>query len=124
MMPWFPRDYICATRHFSLAERGAYSDLLFVEWEVGPLPNDPVRLARLIGCTIEEFKEVWPAICGKFDDCRDGTGSLVNWRLEEERKKYLAYRERQRNNGRKGGLATQKDNRNKGKVVKFRPSEE
>jgi uncharacterized protein YdaU (DUF1376 family) len=105
MMPWFPRDYLAATRHMSLAERGAYTDLLFFQWEMGPLPNDPVRLARLVGCGAEEFGAVWMEIRDKFEDCLDGTGNLVNRRLEEERQKYAAYRKRQSDGGRKGAEA-------------------
>jgi uncharacterized protein YdaU (DUF1376 family) len=55
MMPWFPRDYLSATRLMTLAQRGAYTDLLFYQWELGPLPSDPDQLARLVGATPEEF---------------------------------------------------------------------
>jgi uncharacterized protein YdaU (DUF1376 family) len=82
MLPWFVRDYIAASRHLSLAERGAYTDLLFLSWEIGPLPSDPARLGRLVGCGAEEFAEVWPAIRGKFIETEAG---LVNARLEEHR---------------------------------------
>lgn len=82
MLPWFARDYIAATRHMSLAERGAYTDLLFFEWENGPLPREPERLARLIGCAVAELEQVWPAIRPKFQDTPDG---LTNRRLEEHR---------------------------------------
>jgi uncharacterized protein YdaU (DUF1376 family) len=83
MLPWFVRDYIAATRHLSLAERGAYTDLLFLSWENGPLPKDPVRLARLVGCGAEEFgQQVWPAIREKFTETDAG---LINIRLEEHR---------------------------------------
>ena len=82
MLPWFVRDYIAATRHLSLAERGAYTDLLFLSWEMGALPSDPTRLARLVGCGADEFAEVWPAICAKFVQTEAG---LVNMRLEEHR---------------------------------------
>jgi len=82
MLPWFVRDYIAATRQFSLAERGAYTDLLFLSWEIGPLPKDLARLARLIGCDRTEFASVWPVIRDKFTETAEG---LVNIRLEEHR---------------------------------------
>jgi uncharacterized protein YdaU (DUF1376 family) len=91
MLPWFVRDYIAATRHFSLAERGAYCDLLFLSWETGPLPNDPVLLARMISCTPAEFRRVWAAVRLKFRETRDG---LINVRLEEHREKELAFHTR------------------------------
>jgi hypothetical protein len=50
MLPFFPRDYLAATRHMSLAERGAYTDLLWLQWENGHLPNDvQFRSSRLYG---------------------------------------------------------------------------
>ena len=82
LLPWFVRDYIAATRHLSLAERGAYTDLLFLSWEMGPLPSDLARLARLVGCDAEEFRQVWPAIRGKFIETAAG---FQNARLEEQR---------------------------------------
>lgn len=82
MMPWFPKDYLSATRLMSLAERGAYCDLLFYEWEMGPLPNDTDKLARLILVTPEEFAPIWKAIRSKFAE-RDGM--LINETLEEHR---------------------------------------
>jgi uncharacterized protein YdaU (DUF1376 family) len=82
MLPWFVRYYIAATRQFSLAERGAYTDLLFLSWEIGPLPNDPIRLARLIGVSAPEFKRVWTTIRTKFTETEKG---LVNTRLEQHR---------------------------------------
>jgi uncharacterized protein YdaU (DUF1376 family) len=86
MMPFFVRDYVASTRHMSLAERGAYSDLLFFQWENDRLPVDSDRLARLIGCTSEEFAIVWPHIREKFVETN---GALLNQRLEEHRAESL-----------------------------------
>ena len=80
--PLYVSDCLGATRQFTLAERGAYSDLLFLPWNIGPLPNDPRRLASLIGCTAREFAAVWPAIHDKFANTPAG---LVNERLEAHR---------------------------------------
>lgn len=89
MMPWFPRDFIASTRHLALAERGAYRELLDAQWEMGCIPDDPVRLARLLGITADEFAAIWPAIREKFVPV---DGGLVNKRLEEHRDKALAQR--------------------------------
>jgi uncharacterized protein YdaU (DUF1376 family) len=86
MMPFFVRDYVASTRHMSLTERGAYTDLLFFQWENERLPVEPDRLARLIGCTAEEFAIVWPHIRGKFVEAN---GGLLNQRLEEHRAESL-----------------------------------
>jgi len=91
MMPWFARDYLAATRAMRLAERGAYCDLLFYQWEMGELPSDPTRLARLLGTDREEFQEIWPAIASKFIE-KDGR--LLNKRLEQHRLKAIAQRQK------------------------------
>jgi len=93
MLPFFVRDYIAATRHLSLAERGAYTDLLFLSWEMGSLPKDPARLARLVGCDADEFAQVWPIIRSKFTESDDG---LVNARLEEHRTESMRRSEKAR----------------------------
>jgi uncharacterized protein YdaU (DUF1376 family) len=82
MLPWFPRDYLAATRGLTLAERGAYTDLLWFAWDMGALPNDPKRLARMLGVESVEFDAVWPAIMAKFVLTETG---IVNERLERER---------------------------------------
>ena len=84
MMPWFPRDYIAATRHMTLAQRGAYCDLLFYQWEMGPLPEDTGALCRLLGCSSKEFSAIWRAVGQKFVATAEG---YVNSRLEEHRSK-------------------------------------
>jgi uncharacterized protein YdaU (DUF1376 family) len=93
MMPWFPRDFIAATRAMRIAERCAYRELLDFQWELGVLPSDVSRLARLIGFTDAEFADAWPGIQHKFIE-RDG--GLVNERLEEHRVKALEQRDKKR----------------------------
>ena len=100
ILPLFVRDYLSATRHFSLAERGAYTDLLFFQWEMGALPREPERLARLIGCSPEEFNSVWTVIRGKFVESGNG---LVNARLEEHRRESVRLSEVRRLIGSRGG---------------------
>lgn len=85
MLPWWPRDYLAATRGMTLAERGAYTDLLWFAWDMGSLPNDPQRLARMLGVSSEEFGAVWPGIKLKF--VLSESGGIVNERLERERTK-------------------------------------
>jgi len=83
MLAWWPSDYLAATRGFTLAERGAYTDLLWYSWEMGGLPAEVPRLARMLGIGEEEFKRVWPALQSKF--IRNSQNLLVNPRLERER---------------------------------------
>ena len=93
MMPWFPRDFIASTRAMRLAERGAYRELLDYQWEMGSLPDDHERLARLLGITADEFADIWPGIEDKF---LTSGGKMFNQRLEEHRKKALEQREKKR----------------------------
>ena len=99
MMPWWPKDYISATRAMRIAERGLYTDLLFFQWELGVLPGDTSTLARMVGVTPEEFDDVWPAIQDKFVKCE---GGFINLVLETHREKALA----KRNKHRAGALKT------------------
>jgi uncharacterized protein YdaU (DUF1376 family) len=114
MLPWFVRDYIAATRHLSLAERGAYTDLLFLSWEQGPLPKDPVRLARMVGCGAEEFAQVWPALTTKFTETEAG---LVNDRLEEHREKSVRLSAERAAAGRVGGKQSAKQRASKSEAI-------
>jgi uncharacterized protein YdaU (DUF1376 family) len=91
MMPWFPRDFIAATRHLALAERGAYRELLDYQWEMGALPKDIARMARLLGVSVQEFAPIWEAIGDKFEF--NGSG-YINKRLEEHRIKAVAQRDK------------------------------
>jgi uncharacterized protein YdaU (DUF1376 family) len=91
MMPWFPRDFIASTRAMTLAERGAYCDLLFYQWEMGVLPADAAQLARLLGCSPKEFTAIWKVVGKKFVRSAD---CLSNKRLEEHRTKAIDTREK------------------------------
>jgi uncharacterized protein YdaU (DUF1376 family) len=81
---------LASVDHLTLAERGAYTDLVFFQWENGRLPKEPERLARLIGCTPDEFAGIWPQISEKFAE--NDTG-LVNKRLEEHRDESVRLRD-------------------------------
>jgi uncharacterized protein YdaU (DUF1376 family) len=81
-LPWYHRDFLAATQGWTLFERGAYFMLLGAQWEMGPLPADPRRLAAIIGAQLKEFESVWPSIRMKFAATDAG---LVNLRLEDHR---------------------------------------
>jgi len=102
-MPFFVNDYLGATRHMTLAERGAYTDLLFLAWNIGPLPAEPARLAAMIGCTPKQFNLVWPTVRKKFVETEAG---LVNERLELHRVKSIEISQKRMLAGREGGNTT------------------
>ncbi len=81
-----------------IAERGAYCDLLFFQWEMGHLPTDHDRLAQMIGVSRDEFEDLWDGIKHKFEVI---DGRYVNQRLESHRKKAMEKRDRQRAGARK-----------------------
>jgi uncharacterized protein YdaU (DUF1376 family) len=104
MLPWFPRDYLAATRGMTLAERGGYTDLLFYAWDMGSLPNDPKRLARMLGVDADEFVAIWPALRPKF--VQNADGHLVNERLERERIKAAENKAKAVERAKSGGKVT------------------
>jgi uncharacterized protein YdaU (DUF1376 family) len=86
-LPWIPlfyRDFLASTHGWSTTERGAYLLLLIVQWETGPIENDPEALAAIAGLTPKEFRPMWKRISRKFRDTPEG---LVNERCDRERTK-------------------------------------
>jgi len=58
-----------------LGGRGAYCDLLFFQWQMGGLPDDVPRQARMLGIFVDEFRAVLPALRSHFH--RDPETGLV-----------------------------------------------
>lgn len=85
MMPWFPRDFLAATRGWRLISRAIYRELLDCQWEQGGLPADPRTLRELIGATPAEWRAGWQQVEPKFPE--GGDGLRRNGRLEEHRAK-------------------------------------
>ena len=107
-LPFYVSDYLSAidVRLMGLAERGAYTHLLFIMWMEGRLPNDTSQLAVLCGCPQEEFEAVWPKVRLKFKV--DGDGLIYNERLEVVRDEALRLHRSRVKGGRKGGLSRAK----------------
>ena len=114
----YSADYYMDTNSWTVEEMGIYQRLLLTEWVNGALPGDPVRLARIAGCSLKKFHTAWPTINIKFakydslldsknglyfqiDDTLQGKGYLVNLRMEKEREKQRKYREIQSKKGKK-----------------------
>lgn len=85
-------------RTMSLAERGAYIDLLAFCWREGSIPNDADRCARLLGCTPKEMRSAWETVRARFTDGEPGR--LVSLRMEQQRAETDAYLNRAGNGGR------------------------
>lgn len=111
--PLYFGDFLRSTAGWTLIERGAYLMLLLSQWELGALPEDPARLAAILGADTVTFTPLWTVVGPKFKRTAAG---LVNERMEEYRSNYLEYRRHQAESGRKGAsVRWQKA----GKVVAF-----
>ena len=84
-LPWlkfYPADYLADTVDLSLAEHGAYSLLLWHYHQTGkPLPDDDLKLQRILRCSSDEWLNVRCNVRCFFVQ-RDG--QLVNERMEKE----------------------------------------
>jgi hypothetical protein len=106
MMPWFPRDFLAATRGWRLIPRAIYRELLDVQWEQGGLPPDSGALRILIGATPAEWRSGWAQVEPKFPV--DADGLRRNRRLEGHRQKSISIALKRSHVGRVGvgGLAS------------------
>ena len=68
---------------FDLSELGCYVRLATHYWVKGALPEDNLTLAKLSGCTLGEFKKVWPRVSSQFE--LDKTGLLSCPALDSQR---------------------------------------
>jgi uncharacterized protein YdaU (DUF1376 family) len=107
-MPFWVRDYLGRTRRYSLAQKGALTDLLFYSWDIGPLPNDSQPLMRMLGVDYDEFmKVVHPILEAEFVMRADG--SFICEQLEIERRKSVALRASAHERAKKGGDKTKEN---------------
>lgn len=99
---FYPKDFLMDgnVSGMSLQERGAYITLLCICWLEGSLPADVGRLANIVGTPRKAFAKFWPAISVCFQEQGD---RLLHGRLELERQKQAEFRQRQSENGGKGG---------------------
>ena len=88
-MPFFVGDYLgsVSVRLMTLAERGAYTHLLFMNWQEGRLEKNPKQLAKLLDCSLEEFEQIWEGIKDKFKE--DSKGRIYNKKVEDVKNQCL-----------------------------------
>ena len=106
-MPFFVGDYLGSidVRLMTLAERGAYVHLLCLNWQEGRLPKDPKKLARLLDCSLTEFRQIWKGIRHQFEE--DSQGRIYNRQVEAIKRQHLERRRKLALAGTKGGRTTQ-----------------
>lgn len=93
---FYPDDFLGGTMHFTDAELGLYMRLLCVQWSAGSLPDDDCELS-----SYGKGRTSIARVKQKFE--KGGDGMLRNARMETERAKQLAFREKQAAYGRQGG---------------------
>lgn len=76
-------------RLMTLAERGAYIDLLAFAWREGSIPDDAAKCARLLLCSPKEMAATWEAVRPMF--VAGEPGRLVSERMEQERRQLQEY---------------------------------
>jgi uncharacterized protein YdaU (DUF1376 family) len=83
-MPTYVRDFMAGTVTMSPAQVGAYWRCLMYEWDSGAVPaDDPLALAKVIGCGPRQALRYWKVIGPKFR--RGDDGLWRNDRCEQER---------------------------------------
>lgn len=90
-MPFYVGDFLAATTFWSGEARALYLLLLGYQWSNGPLPGNPMTLAKAIQYDEKHFMTLWETIGAKFAQTEQG---LVNARLEEHRQKAMQISEK------------------------------
>jgi len=84
---WYPNDYIGGTMGMTFEEKGAYIELLMMQFNRGHMTS------HMIG---QKVGQLWDTIKVKFS--QDDKGLWYNVRLEEEKNKRQKFTESRRNN--------------------------
>lgn len=100
---FYPEDFAAGTADMAPDAIGIYVRCLCHQWAKGFVPNDKCKVARISGATSEEIDRVWADVTAKFTQREDG--NFVNDRMEVERQKLLANRERRATAGKTGAAA-------------------
>jgi uncharacterized protein YdaU (DUF1376 family) len=101
---FYPKDFLHDSNVvlMNLSERGAYITLLCYCWSEGSIYDDPAKLAKFCHVTPSVMRRLWPALAPCFRPS-DEPGRLIHPRLERERQKQAEFKQRQSDNGKKGG---------------------
>jgi uncharacterized protein YdaU (DUF1376 family) len=84
-------DFMQGTQHFTREEKGAYLDLLILQFNEGHMSLDLVRR-----CLNGDFERLWPFLQKKFE--ADENGFFFNKRLDDEKFKRANYTASRRKN--------------------------
>ena len=87
---WYPGDYITGTMYLNFECKGAYVELLMLQFQKDHLTIHMIK--QVLG---HKFDEIWPLIQDKF---KEDDGKYWNERLREEKEKRSTFCESRRNN--------------------------
>lgn len=101
---WFPARWQASRKvqRMTLAERGLYHEMLDEAWNKGPLPDDPARVADMLGLGTDEVMPCWARVRMAWVETEGGITSPF---LEEIREQVGAYLGRQSAAGRASAAA-------------------
>jgi uncharacterized protein YdaU (DUF1376 family) len=87
--PFYVKDWLASrsVKRMTLAQRGAYLELLCAQWLDGSLPDDKDELRAILAVSEPEFSKVWSRVEPMFPVCSDG--QRRNEKLSELREKAL-----------------------------------
>ena len=87
--PFYVKDWLASrsVKRMTLAQRGAYLELLCAQWLDGSLPDDKDELRAILAVSEPEFSKVWTRVEPMFPVCSDG--QRRNEKLSELREKAL-----------------------------------
>lgn len=84
---WYPSDYLSGTMGMSFEEKGAYVELLMVQFNRGHMTDH--MIGQIVG-------QLWGQISHKF--IKDSEGLWFNERLDEEKSKRKLFTDSRKNN--------------------------
>jgi uncharacterized protein YdaU (DUF1376 family) len=92
---FYPNDYLGGTTGMTLEEKGAYMELLVMQFNKGGFTKEQAK--KLLN---GHFEHLWEVLSEKFVEIE---GKFFNERLEKEKNKRNAFVEKQTSIGKKGG---------------------
>lgn len=105
---FYPDKWLVDTRRLEWQTKGIFFDLLSVIWMqfqgTCSIPDDPKYIARELGCSVEEWEKARAEILWEHRPLLTiESGGLFSNGLWKEREKQLDFRNKQSENGSKGG---------------------
>lgn len=90
---WYFNDWNGGVSTFNRHTKGAYMDLLYAQWNKGPLSLQEIK--NVLG---QDFEQEWLNLEEKFNGKDETTGKIFNVKLHEEMVKRKRFTDSRRNN--------------------------